>query len=166
MVLSIIVAVGKNNETGFRNMLPWHLPADLRRFKELTTGHPVVMGRNTFESLPNGPLLNRQNIVLSRNPNFSHENCMVFSSLADAMIKLSGENEVYIIGGSQLYRQALPYADKLYLTRVHASFPEADAFFPEISLTDWKKMNEEWHPADAKNRYSFTFYEFERKVMR
>ena len=166
MVLSIIVAVGKNNETGFRNMLLWHLPADLKRFKELTTGHPVVMGRNTFESLPNGPLPNRQNIVLSRNPNFSHENCTVFSSLADVMIKLSGENEVYIIGGSQLYRQALPYADKLYLTRVHASFPEADAFFPEIIWTDWKKMNEKWHPADEKNMYSFTFYEFERKVMR
>ena len=163
MLLSIIVALGENNETGYRNNLLWRLPADLRRFKELTVGHPVVMGRKTFESLPNGPLPDRANVVLSRNPNFSHENCLVFSSLADALIKLSGEKEVYIIGGSQVYRQALPYADKLYVTRVHASFPEADAFFPNIIWIDWKKINEEKHPADEKNSYSFTFYEFEKK---
>jgi len=163
MVLSIIVAVGENNEIGFRNQLLWHLPADLMRFKQITTGHPVMMGQNTFESLPNGPLPGRTNIVLSLDPNFSHPNCLVFSSLADALIKLSGEQEVYVIGGGQIYRQTMPYADKLYLTRVHARFPEADVFFPEIIWTDWKKMNEIWHPADDKNNYSFTFYEFERK---
>jgi len=121
------------------------------------------MGRKTFESLPNGPLLDRKNIILSRNPDFSHANCLVFSSLDDALIKLSGEKEVYIIGGSQIYEQALPYIDKLYVTRVHASFPEADTFFPNIIWKNWKKMNEEKHPADEKNVYSFTFYEFVKK---
>ena len=130
MILSIIAAVGENNEIGCRNQLLWRLPADLRRFKELTTGHPVVMGRNTFESLPNGPLPDRTNVVLSRNPNFSPNNCLFFSSFDEALIKLSGKDEVYIIGGSQLYEQALHRADKLYLTRVHANFPEADTFFP------------------------------------
>jgi dihydrofolate reductase len=166
MILSIIAAVGENNETGCRNELPWRLPADLRRFKELTVGHPVVMGRKTFESLPNGPLPGRQNIVLSRNPIFTSENCIVFSSLTDALIKLSRENEVFIIGGSQIYRQVLPYADKLYLTRVHACFPEADVFFPEFDRMNWKKVNEIRHPADEQNMYSFTFYEFEKKVIR
>jgi len=166
MILSIIAAVGENDEIGGRNNLLWRLPADLRRFKELTVGHAVVMGRKTFESLPNGPLPDRQNVVLSRNTNFTHENCIIFSSLADALIKLSSENEVYIIGGGQLYRQALPYADKLYLTRVHAGFPEADAFFPGVDWMNWEKINEERHPADEKNGYSFTFYEYERKVMR
>jgi len=163
MIISIIVAVGENNEIGCRNQLLWRLPADLRRFKELTAGHSVVMGRRTFESLPNGLLPNRNHIILSRNPNFSHENCLVFSSLDEALIKLSGENEVYIIGGSQVYSQALPYADKLYMTRVHANFPEADAFFPNILWMNWKKTNEIRHPADEKNRYSFTFFEFEKK---
>ena len=163
MILSIIVAVGENDEIGCRNNLLWRLPADLRRFKELTSGHTVVMGRKTFESLPNGPLPDRKNIILSRNPDFSHENCIIFSSLANALIKLSDENEVYVIGGSQIYRQALPYADKLYMTRVHASFLEADAFFPPIIWTNWKKTNEEKHPADEKNSYSFTFYEFKKK---
>ena len=164
MHLSIIAAVGENNEIGYGNQLLWRLPADLRRFKELTVGHPVVMGRKTFESLPNGPLPDRKNIILSRNPNFSHEKCLVFSSLADALIKLSGENEVYVIGGSQVYRQALPHADKLYMTRVHAHFPDADAFFPVIHWNQWKKTNETGYPADEKNVYSFTFYEFEKKL--
>jgi len=160
MLLSIIVAVGENNEIGYRNSLLWHLPADLRRFKELTTGHTVVMGRKTFESLPNGPLPNRTNVVISRNPNYSPPNCLVFSSLAEALVKLSGEMEVYVIGGSQIYCKAMPYASKLYLTRVNASFPEADTFFSEIDLTKWIKKSEETHPADEKNKYSFTFYEY------
>ena len=163
MIISIIVAVGENNEIGYRNRLLWRLPTDLRRFKELTTGHSIVMGRKTFESLPNGLLPNRHHIILSRNPNFSHENCLVCSSLDEALIKLSGEDEVYIIGGSQIYSQALPFADKLYLTRVHAHFPEADVFFPVIIRKNWKKINEIWHPADEKNVYSFTFYEFVKK---
>ena len=165
MFLSIIVAVGENNETGYRNGLLWHLPADLKRFKELTTGHAVVMGRKTFESLPNGALPNRTNVVISKNPDFMPPNCLVFSSLDEALLKLSGEKEVYIIGGSQIYYLALPYASKLYLTQVHARFPEADTFFPEIDSTKWIKKCEEMHPADGKNKFSFTFYEYIKKII-
>ena len=163
MLLSIIVAIGEKNETGFQNGLPWHLPADLKHFKELTAGHTVVMGRKTFESLPNGPLPNRRNVVISRNPQFTHPDCLVFSSLDEAIVKLSDEKEVYIIGGSQIYCQALPYASMLYLTRVHANFPEADTFFPVIDLTRWIKENEETHPADVKNIFSFTFYTYKKR---
>ena len=186
MILSIIVAVGQNNEIGFRNALPWRLSADLKRFKELTTGHTVVMGRKTFESLPNGPLPNRKNIVLSNNPNFTYQKCQniasflpsgkkavypinkslhcrIFSSFEEAFIKLSEEKEVYIIGGSQIFSQTVHLANKLYLTQIHASFPEADAFFPELDRTKWVLRNEETHPADEKNNYSFTFFDYERK---
>ena len=161
-MIAIIVAIGENNEIGYRNGLLWHLPADLKRFKELTTGHTVLMGRKTFESLPNGALPNRTNVVVSRNPDFSCPNCLVFPSLDDALIKLSGEPEVYVIGGAQIYRQAMPCASTLYITQVHASFPEADSFFPEIDLARWSKKREETFPADAKNNYSFTFYEYEK----
>ena len=165
MNISINVAIGENNEIGYRNGLLWRLPADLRRFKELTTGHTVVMGRKTFESLPNGPLPNRTNVVISRNPGFTHPHCLVFSSFDEALIKLSGEKEVYIIGGGEIYRQGLPWASKFYLTQVHASFPEADTFFPVIDRTKWIKRSEERHPADEKNNYSYTFYEFEKKLI-
>ncbi|MDR2231757.1 MAG: dihydrofolate reductase [Tannerella sp.] len=162
-MLSIIVALGEKNEIGCRNRLPWHLPADLKRFKELTTGHAIVMGRKTYESLPNGALPNRKNIVLSRNPDFSCPDCRVFSSLPEALIKLSGETEVFIIGGSQLFSQALPLVDKLYLTRIHSEFPEADTFFPEIDESGWIKCSEIAHSVDEKNCYSFTFYEYKKK---
>ena len=164
MFLSIIVAVGENNEIGYRNGLLWRLSADLKRFKELTTGHTVVMGRKTFESLPNGALPNRTNVVISRNQDFTPINCLVFSSLDEALIKLSGDREVYVIGGSQIYCQALSYASKLYITRVHANFPEADTFFPEIDRTRWIQRSEETHPADEKNKFSFTFYEYNKKT--
>ena len=163
MILSIIVAVGENNEIGRMNGLLWHLPADLKRFKTLTANHTVVMGRKTFESLPNGPLPNRKNVVISRNPQFTHPDCLVFSSLDEVFIKLSDEKEVYLIGGSQIYCQALPYASMLYLTRVHASFPEADTFFPEIDLTEWIKRSEEAHLADEKNKFSFTFNKYKKE---
>ena len=163
MIVSVIVAVGENNEVGYMNSLLWHLPADLKRFRELTTGHTIVMGRKTFESLPNGPLPNRRNVVISGNPHFTHPDCLVFSSVDEALIKLSGEKEVYFIGGSQIYCQVLPYATMLYLTRVHASFPEADTFFPKIDRTKWMKRCEEAHSSDEKNKYSFTFYEYNKK---
>jgi len=160
MNLSIIAAIGENNETGYRNGLLWHLPADLKRFKQLTTGHTVLMGRKTFESLPNGALPNRTNAIFSRDPDFSPPNCLIFSSFDKAIIKLSTEEEVYIIGGSQIYNQALPYVSKIYLTRVHAIFPEADTFFPKLDLTKWEKRSEETYPADENNSFSFTFYEY------
>ncbi len=162
MIISIIVAVAKNNEIGRGNDLLWRLPAEIKRFKELTTGHTIIMGRKTFESLPKGALPNRRNIVLSRDTNISYENCEVYSSLDAALIKTINEEEVFIIGGGQIYNQALPLADKLYLTRVHTEFPGADTFFPAINWSEWQETSRETCPADEKNPYSFTFYEFER----
>ncbi len=164
MTLSIIVAIGKNNEIGRGNDLLWRLPADMKRFKELTTGHTIVMGRKTFESLPKGALPNRKNIVLSKNKDLSFENCYVFSSLDEILVKFRDEEEIFIIGGGQIYEQTLPYADKLYLTRVHADFPEADTFFPVINWAEWQEVQREIYLADEKNPYSFIFYEYERKI--
>ena len=163
MILSIIVAVGRNNEIGRCNRLLWHLPAELKRFKELTTGHTVVMGRKTFESLPHGPLPNRTNVVLSRDTKFSPENCILFSSLDAALIRLMDEEQVFVIGGRQLYEITFPLADRLYITRVHADFPDADTFFPDINRNEWVVIGRETHTADEKNAHSFTFYEYERK---
>ncbi len=162
MTISIIVAIAKNNEIGRGNDLLWRLPAELKRFKELTTGHTIIMGRKTFESLPKGALPNRRNIVLSKNSNISYEKGEVYPSLDAALIKTINEDEVFIIGGAQVYNQALPFADKLYLTRVHAEFPDADTFFPAIIWSEWQETSRETYPADEKNPYSFTFYEFER----
>lgn len=162
MKLSIIVAIGKNNEIGKDNDLLWRLPADLKRFKSITTGHAIVMGRKTFESLPKGALPNRTNVVLSRNTSFHPENTLVYSSLDAALIHLRDEEEVFIIGGAELYRQTLPIADKLYLTKVHATFAEADTFFPQIDYSEWKQTGMETIPADEKNAYLSTYLELER----
>ena len=162
MKISIVVAVGKNNEIGKNNKLLCRLPADLKRFKEITSGHTVIMGRKTVESLPKGPLPNRRNIVVSRNKNRTIEGAEVYSSLDYALLKSMDEDEVFIIGGAQIYAQALPIADKLYLTRIHAGFPDADAFFPEIDRSVWREIHRETFPADEKNPHSFTFLEYER----
>ena len=162
MKLSIIAAIGKNNEIGKNNQLLCRLPDDLKRFKAITTGHTVIMGRKTFESLPNGALPNRRNIVISRNPQLAVEGAEVCSSLDHALLKCIDESEVFITGGAQIYAQALPVADKLYITRIHAAFPEADAFFPLIDLNIWKETGRETFPADEKNPYLFTFVEYER----
>jgi len=162
MIISIIAALGKNNEIGKDNRLLCRLPSDLKRFKAITSGHTVIMGRKTFESLPNGPLPNRRNIILSRNDQLAIEGVEVCSSLDHALLKCIGETEVFITGGAQIYAQALPIADKLYLTRIHASFPEADTFFPPIDRTHWKEIGRETFPADEKNSYSITFWEYER----
>jgi dihydrofolate reductase len=162
MIISIIVVTGKNNEIGKGNDLLCRLPADLKHFKEITSGHTVVMGRKTFVSLPKGVLPNRRNIVISRNKDLKIEGAEVYSSLDYALIKLIDENEVFIIGGAQIYEQALPVADKLYLTKIHADFPDADKFFPKIDFTRWKEINRDFFPADEKNPYAFSFLEFER----
>lgn len=162
MKISIVVAVGKNNEIGKNNKLLCRLPADLKRFKEITLEHTVIMGRKTVESLPKGPLPNRRNIVVSRNKNRTIEGAEVYSSLDYALLKSMDEDEVFIIGGAQIYAQALPIADKLYLTRIHAGFPDADAFFPEIDRSVWREIHRETFPADEKNPHSFTFLEYER----
>ena len=162
MILSIIVAIGKNNEIGGGNDLLWHLPADLNHFKQITTGHTIIMGRKTFDSLPKGPLPNRRNIVISRNSDLKIDGAEVYSSLDLALLKVMDEEEVFIIGGAQLYCQAFPDADKLYLTKVLADFPQADAFFPEINYSGWIETSRETHPADEKNAYVYSFIELVR----
>jgi dihydrofolate reductase len=162
MKLSVIVATGENNEIGKANALLWRLPADLKRFKALTTGHAVVMGRRTYLSLPNGALPNRINVVLSSDRHLQAKSCLLFSSLDAALVHLRDEQEVFIIGGAMLYEKALPLADKLYLTRVHASFPDADAFFPPVDYSEWKLNAMQTIPADEENACDTTFYEYKR----
>ena len=161
MTISMVVATGRNNEIGKNGGLLCHLPADLKHFKEITSGHTVIMGRKTFQSLPKGTLPNRRNIVISRNAGLTIEEAEVYPSLDYAFIKLIDENEVFIIGGAQIYEQALPIADKIYLTKIHADFPEADAFFPKIDFSVWRETSRETFPADEKNPYSFSFIEYE-----
>jgi dihydrofolate reductase len=120
------------------------------------------MGRKTFESLPKGALPNRRNLVVSRNKQLTIEGAEVCSSLDQALLKCINETEIFIIGGAQIYAQALPVADKLYITRIHAGFPEADAFFPPVNRNDWKETGRETFPADEENPYSFTFLEYEK----
>ena len=161
--ISIIVAIGENNEIGRNNDLLCHLPADLKRFKELTTGHTIVMGRKTFESLPKGALPNRKNIVLTRNKNLSFNNCQMYASLPEIIDNQKDNADLFIIGGGSIYKQALPLANKLYLTKIHAAFDDADAFFPEINYEKWEEINREEHKADEKHAYNYTFLMYKRK---
>lgn len=162
MKISIIVAIAKNNEIGRNNDMLAHLPIDLKHFKNVTSNHSVIMGRKTFESLPKGALPNRRNIVISRNDNLEIPGAEVVPSLDRALMKVKDEDEVFIIGGAQIYKQALPIADKLYLTRIHAEFPEADTFFPEIIWNEWILTSDELFPADDKNPYTVRFQEWLR----
>jgi dihydrofolate reductase len=162
MIISIIVAIGKNNEIGKGNDLLCRLPADLKHFKEITSGYTIIMGRKTFDSLPKGALPNRRNIVISRNPDLKIEGAEIYPSLDSALIKLLNESEVFIIGGAQIYKQTFPIADKLYLTKIHADFSEADTFFPPIDWKSWRELSRETFSADEKNPYSFSFLEYER----
>ena len=166
-MLSIIVAVNKNRGIGFENKLLYWLPNDLKRFKALTTGHTIIMGRKPFESLPKGALPNRRNIVLSRDQSAVFEGAEHFSSQEEALKHCTKEEEeVFIIGGASLYAEALPLADTLYLTEINDSEKPADAFFPVIDPTLWKEKSRECHPEDEKHLYSYTFIDYERIVNR
>ncbi|MBV9576155.1 MAG: dihydrofolate reductase [Gammaproteobacteria bacterium] len=160
-MISVIVAIGENRVIGKNNQLPWHLPADLKRFKELTTGHAILMGRKTYESIGRA-LPNRSNIIISRNPQLMANGCIVVSSLQEAIQKAISEKngEIFIIGGSEIYRQSLPYADRLYLTIVHHHF-EGDAFFPELDESKWQEIERTDLPADALHAYAYSFLTLE-----
>lgn len=163
MKLSIIVAVAENRVIGRDNQLIWHLPKDLKQFKNLTTGHPIIMGRKTFESIGK-PLPNRTSIIISRNTNFAVEGCIVVNSLEDAILeaqKIESE-EAFIIGGAEIYKIAMPLSDKIYLTRVYHNF-EGDTFFPVIDLDIWQETKRLINEVDEKNLYEFDFIELERK---
>jgi dihydrofolate reductase len=160
--LCMIAAIGENNGIGKDNELPWHLPDDFKRFKTLTTGHKIIMGRKTFESFPK-PLQNRTHIIITRDQDYSmgHENCVVVHSLEDALSLTTEDALSYIIGGGEIYSLGMKYAHILEITRVHGSF-EADTFFPEIDPGEWQVVKEEYHPKDSRHSYDFTYLTYTR----
>lgn len=159
---SIIVAISDNNVIGKDNALLWRLSADMRFFKEKTTGHHIIMGRKTFESLGNRLLPNRTSIVISRNADYQlPEGGILATSIENAIAKVKDETEAFFIGGEQIYKSALPFVDTLYITRVHHYF-EGDAFFPEYDKSQWKLVSSEHHKADEKNEYDYTFETYQR----
>ena len=160
--ISIIVAIATNRAIGKDNRLLWHLSDDLKRFKKLTTGHTLIMGRNTFLSLPNGALPQRRHIVITDIEGETFEGCEMARSIEEAIELAGTREECFVIGGGMVYRQFLPLAGKLYLTRVHASF-EADTFFPEIDFSQWKAVYTEEVEAGGRNEYAHSYTEFIRK---
>lgn len=162
-MMTIIAAVAQNNAIGFENKLIYWLPNDLKRFKALTTGHTIIMGRKTFESLPKGALPNRRNIVLSRQSTFTAPGAEVFHSLEEALKACKPEEELFIIGGSSLYQEALGQADRLCLTHIEDTPEQADAFFPEIDKTVWTVENEEAHDMDEKHEFRYRFTDYLRR---
>ena len=160
MTVSLIVAVDENNGIGKDNQLPWHLPADLKHFKALTTGHPIIMGRKTFESIGKA-LPDRHNIVVSSQKDYLAEGASVVSSLKDAFALCGEDEEVFVIGGAQVFEHALPLANYLYLTLIHHSF-SADTFFPEIKPASWIELESITHKPDEKNSFAYTFIKYIR----
>lgn len=160
--VTLIVAAAENNAIGKGNQMPWHLPNDFKFFKKETMDHSIVMGRKTFESIGK-PLPGRRNIVVSRSATFIHEDVDVANSLHEVMTYCRDENEIFIIGGAQIYKQALPMAEKVLLTRVHTTIQDADAFFPELPAQDWELQSSEAHEKDEKHQFAYTFETYTRK---
>lgn len=161
--ISIIVAVADDNSIGKDLELLWRMPADMKHFKNLTTDHTIIMGRKTFDSLPKGALPNRKNIVITNSKEAEYKDCMVYNSIEDALADHSNEEEIFIIGGAMIYNQSLPLADKIYLTKVHSTFPEANVHFPKIDMTLWEETEKTDHKADEKNMFDYTFYTFQKR---
>ena len=162
-MISIIVAIAENYAIGKKGDLLCHMPADLKHFKDITSGKTVMMGERTFFSLPKHPLPNRRNIVLTDVAGKTFEGAEAAYSI-DEMVKcIQGEEEAFVIGGGMVYRQMMPLADKLYITHIHHSWEDADTFFPEIKESEWKLLNAEHHFADEKNPYNYTFATYGRR---
>lgn len=159
--VSAIVAAAENNAIGKDNELLWHLPNDLRFFKQTTSGHAVIMGRKTYESVGK-PLPNRRNLVVTRQKDYLLEGAEVVHSLEAALARCSDETEVFIVGGAEIYRQALPITHRVYLTRVHAELP-GDAYFPDLHERDWVLVSEEKHNPDERHAYGYSFQVYERR---
>ncbi len=160
MKLSLIAAMDRNRLIGKDNALPWRLPADLKHFKAMTLGKPVLMGRKTFESIGR-PLPGRENIVITRNPGFAADGCKVVFSIEEALEYASHHEEVMVIGGANFYEQLLPRADRLYLTLIDHAF-EGDAWFPQWPSEEWCEVSVEAHDPDENNRYPYRFVILER----
>jgi dihydrofolate reductase len=159
--ISIIVAIAANNAIGKDNDLLWHISEDLKRFKEITKDHFVIMGKKTYFSLPVRPLPNRTNMIITDVPGEKIDNCLMAYSIEDAIDKMDTEKENFIIGGGSIYRQFLPLADKLYITRVHKDF-EADTFFPEIDSNQWQLMEKQDIDNDPQNDFTYSFEIYKR----
>ena len=161
-MIILIAAVAENNALGKNNDLLWHLPNDFKRFKEITSGHHIVMGRKTFESFPK-PLPNRTHVIITRQKDYVHEGCIVVQDLEKAIAVCPKDEDIFIIGGGEIYSQSIHIADQLDITRVHHSF-EADVFFPEIDPEIWTLTSEIFNPKDEKHLYNYTFQTFVRKI--
>jgi len=161
-MISIIVAIAENMAIGKNNDLLWHIPEDLKRFKRITSGHTVIMGKRTFFSLPRRPLPNRRNIVITDMEGEEIEGCEMAYSIEDVISKCDPLEENFIIGGASVYKQFLPHAGRLYLTRVHKSY-DGDVFFPEIDYSQWKLNSKEDFPGDEINDFAWSNEIYERK---
>lgn len=161
--LSFVVAMGKRRVIGYQNRLPWHLPADLRRFKQLTLNKPVLMGRHTYLSIGKA-LPHRSNLVVSRRTDFQPKDCRVFSSIEQALVSIADADEVMVIGGAKLYEQLLPQADRLFLTLIQHEFP-GDAFFPDWQRYQWREVERIECAADSNNPYPYIFLTLQRLRM-
>lgn len=164
-MITLIAAAAENNALGKNNEMIWHLPDDFKRFKKLTSGHAIILGRKTYESL-DGPLPNRKHIIITRQKNYAEklnsDCCIVVDSIEEAIAKTNPNEENFVIGGGEIYKLALPLADKIELTRVHGTF-DAEAFFPEFNTDNWNLVNEEYHPKDEKHKVDFTYQTFLKK---
>ncbi len=161
-MISIIVAIAENYAIGKNNDLLWHIPADLKRFKKITLGHSVIMGKRTYESLPKRPLTDRENIVITDDPEDQFPGCTIIYSIEDALPLIKPEEEAFIIGGASVYRQFLPHTDRLYLTLVHKDF-DGDVFFPEIDFREWQLLSMEDFPFDEQLGFSYSYATYQRK---
>lgn len=161
-MITLKVAMGLNREIGIDNQLPWHLPKDLKHFKEITSGHPIIMGRKTYESIGK-PLPNRTNIVVSRKTDWFEEGILIVGSLKEALkFAQKIDKDIFIIGGGNIFEQTMEIADKLEVTEIKTTI-DADTFFPKIDEKIWQKTNETCHEKDEKNNFDFCFQTFERK---
>ncbi|SKB99153.1 dihydrofolate reductase [Sphingobacterium nematocida] len=158
--ITLVVAAAENNTIGKDNQMPWHLPNDFKYFKKSTLGHSIVMGRKTFESIGK-PLPERRNIVLTRDQRYTNPDVDVANSLTEVLTYCRDENEIFIIGGADIFKQALPLAQKVLLTRVHAEIA-GDTFFPELSASEWRLISQDKHSKDEKHAYDYTFEVWER----
>ncbi|MCC9165709.1 dihydrofolate reductase [Pontibacter harenae] len=161
-MLAIVVAVADNNVIGKNNQLIWHLPADLRHFKQLTMSHPMLMGRKTFESIGK-PLPGRTTIIITHQQDYQQEGCIVTHSVQEAIEQAKKLDEtITVVGGAQIYKEILPQIDTVYLTRIHHTF-EGDTFFPELNEQEWEEVSREDFAPNEKNKYSYSFIELKRK---
>jgi dihydrofolate reductase len=164
-MITIIAAIAENNALGKDNQLLWHLPDDFKRFKKVTSGHHVIMGRKTFESIGKKALPKRTNIIITRQTDYDASCIVLASSLKKALQIAKTDDNPFILGGGMIYKEAMKFADRLDITLVHHTF-DADTFFPEIDLNIWKEKSRKFHPKDEKHDYDFSFVVYERKSVK